>query len=378
MIKRSRKYVMVSAVSVGLLALIVLGLVFLGRGRISDKRQTLRDENSKGPLVEVAEAKPAPPVRHVTLIGETRPYFESILYAKVAGYVKVMLVDKGDIVRQGDLLAVIESPETDKAYVSALADYVNKHRIANRYRVLIRKKLISQQEADQTFSNEEMSRAYLETQKTLVGYERIIAPFTGRVTARYVDPGALIQSAQGSQSGSQAVVTVSQLDRLRVWVYVDQKDAPFVKPGTDVTIQMTAPPGPEIKSRVTRTAQALDPRTRTLLAEIDLSDPGIVAGSFVEVSVDVPEERGLQVPARALVLQGDRTLLPVVSSEGKIHYQPVKIAGNDGQTLLVTDGIQQGQRIALSIGNTIDEGDHVRVRQTEMAGQKAPIVQSQN
>lgn len=378
MIKSSRKYVIVGSVSVVLVALLVIALAVVKGFEVGKKRKAREEANVKGPLIEVALATTAPSTRHVTLIGEARPYFESTLYAKVSGYVKNLNVDKGDFVQKDQLLAVIESPETDKAYVSALADYVNKHRVANRYRVLIRKKLISQQEADLAFANEDISRAFLETQKVLKGYEQIRAPFTGNVTARYVDPGALIQSAQGTQSGAQAVFTVSQLDRLRVWAYVDQKDAPFVKAGTPVTVRTTAPPGNGFPSRVTRTAGSLDPRTRTLLTEVDLVNSKIVAGSFVQVSIDVTEEPGLQVPARALVLQGDRSLIPVIGPNNRIHFQPVEIESNDGQMIRITQGLQEGERIALSLGNTVNEGDIVQVRQTEMAGQKPPIVQSQN
>jgi RND family efflux transporter MFP subunit len=364
---------------VALAALLVLSIALVKHHSINQRRKERVTDNAKGPLVEVATAQPAPTNRNVTLIGEARPYFEAILYAKVSGYVRTLQVDKGDFVKKDELLAVIESPETDKAYVSALADYVNKHRVAERYRVLVRKRLISQQEADQAFANEQMSRAYLGTQRVLKGYEEIRAPFTGNVTARFVDPGALIQSAQGSQSGAQAVVTVSQLDRLRVWAYVDQKDAPFVKVGTPVKIMTTAPAGVEIPSQITRTAGSLDPKTRTLLVEVDLSTNKILAGSFVQVGIEVPERPGLEVPARALVLQGDRSLIPVIDDKNHIHYQPVRVDGNDGTMLRIASGVQEGERVALSLGNTVNEGDVVQIHEAQMAGQKgSPIVQSQN
>ena len=378
MIKNSRRFVVVGSASIALAALLVFGLGLFKGFSVEKSRRARAAENAKGPTVEVALVSPAPKFRHVTLIGEARPFYEATLYAKVSGYLRTLSVDKGDSVKEGDLLAVIESPETDKAYISALADYVNKHRIADRYRVLIRKKLISQQDADQALSNEEISRAFLGTQRVLKSYEKIRAPFTGKVTARYVDPGALIQSAQGSQSGSQAVVTVSQIDHLRVWAYVDQKDAPYVKAGTPVTIRRTEPPGKDFLSHVTRIAGQLDPKTRTLLTEVDLVNPEIYSGSFVQVAIDIPEGPGVEVPARALVLQGDKSLLPVVDDQNHIHYQAVHVESNDGQTIRISEGVQEGERIALSVGNTVSEGEPVQVRKTEMAGQKPPIVQSQN
>lgn len=376
---KASKFIIGGVLQIVIPLLLVVIVALLRVHRLEAERIEKKRDYSRGPLVEVVEAKPAPSFREVRLIGETRPFFESILYAKVSGYLKKINVDKGDTVKAGDLLAVIESPETDKAYISAYADYYNKHRIAQRYKVLLRKKLVSQQEADGVFANDDISKAYLQTQQVLKDYERIVAPFNGFVTARFVDPGALIQNSQGSQSGSQAVVTVSELDRLRIFSYVDQKDAPFVKGGVPVKIRSTAPAGSEVSANITRTAGSLDARTRTLLAEVDFDnrDGKFVAGSFVEVDINVPTAPAVEVPARSLVLQGSKSLIPVVDEQSHVHFQPVDVAGNDGKVLRITSGLKAGERVAVSLGNTVNDGDVIQPRETQAAG-KAPVVQSQN
>ena len=134
------------------------------------------------------------------------------------------------------MLAVIESPETDKQYLAAVADAHNKQLIANRAATLVKKEMISQQDADQAEADAAVSKANLEQIGTLKSYEELRAPFSGTVTARYSDPGALIQNAATSQTSALPLVEISETSRLRIYVYVDQAHAPFVRNGDEVTI----------------------------------------------------------------------------------------------------------------------------------------------
>ena len=336
---------------------------------VQKEAQSRAAKGSRGPRVVTIRVTRSPPVRRVDLIGEARPFLSTSLYARVSGYLKEVRVDKGDRVQKDQILAVIESPETDRAYLAALADATNRGRIADRYRILRRRKLVSQQETDQAVASADIARQTLETQKVLRDYEELRAPFDGIITSRLVDPGALIQNGSNSPS-AQILFTISQTDRLRVYVYVDQKDAPFVKPGAKAILSFADRPEVRFEAAVSRIAGELDPRTRTLLTEIDFDNRQqlIVAGSYIPVTLLLPVPSYLEVPVKALVTRQSQSVVPVIDASNRIHYTPVDIIGNDGQTLRIRSGLKEGEQVALDIGNSLAEGQKVEV-QPQMAGQ---------
>src|SRR5262249_54726336 len=148
------------------------------------------------------------------------------------------------------------------------------------------------------------------------GYRIIRAPFDGLVTARFADPGTLIQSAANGQSGAVPIVTVSKSDRLRVYVYLDQSSAAFVHAGDLAEIRAPGRPGLTRKAPVARTAGQLAPRTRTMLTEIDVDDAdgAIVPGSFVQVTLETRRPPSLEVPAEALVMRNEKPHVAVVDA----------------------------------------------------------------
>ena len=139
-------------------------------------------------------------MRDITILADVVPYQQATLYAKVSGYLGKVLVDKGDAVKAGQLLATIESQETDAQYASAAADLANKRQIARRYDQLAQQNAIAQQLKDQADADARIAQATLNQDATLKGYERVTAPFDGNVTARYADAGALMQNAQTGQT----------------------------------------------------------------------------------------------------------------------------------------------------------------------------------
>ncbi len=319
-------------------------------------------EAAAGPQVRTAVVTQAPGEHTLTLIGETRPYEEATLYAKVSGYLKSIHVDKGSVVKEGDILAVIESPETDQAYEAARADAYNKRTIARRVDELFAQQLVSPQERDQARADADVSTANLHTQGVLKSYEIIRAPFDGVVTSRFADPGALVQNASAGRSGALPVVTVSEIDRLRVDVFVDQREASFVEVDQPVVITRADSPGPTILGHVSRITHELDPRTKMLLTEIDIPNRNhpLVAGSFVKVALRVNSPPYLVAPVEALVVRDSKPYLTAVTAENKITYLPIQIANNNGKELWISSGAQAGERVALNVGDTIPEGGKVR------------------
>jgi membrane fusion protein (multidrug efflux system) len=351
----------------GILAVVIAGIgAFLlfthQRAHVEAATEQLTVESQKGPSVEVAIAHKVAGSDTIRLIGEARPYQSAILYAKVSGYMRSISVDKGDFVHANQVIAVIESPETDKQYQAAVADAHNKELIANRAATLVKKEMISQQDADQAAADAAVSKANLEQIGTLKSYEELRAPFSGTVTARYSDPGALIQNAATSQTSALPLIEVSETTRLRIYVYVDQAHAPFVRNGDAVTITDQANPTFKLVARVSRTSGEIDPKTRTLLVEIDVDNPHnrILAGSFVQAELKVQTPRYVEVPSDALIVRGTQMFVAVVTPDNTIKFTQVAVAEQTGETARLFSGLDEGERVARSIGERVPEGGKVQ------------------
>lgn len=332
----------------------------------------LTADESKGNIVRVADVTMSPSVVKRELLGEARPFASVTFYAKVSGYLRTVDVDMGDQVKPGQVLATIESPETDRAYLAAKADYDNKQVLSTRISQLLAKKMVSPQEADQAKADAAVAQERVNALQEEQQYETLRAPFNGRVTARYADPGALMQNAASSQTSALPVVTVAETDSLRVFVYLDQADAARVHVGTPATITLTERPGFSLPARVARVAGELDPKTRKMMTEIDVRDQSgtIVPGGFVNVSLDVQTPSKPQAPVEALLVRGQNTLVATVGADSRVHFKPVVVAGNDGKMLTFANGVAPGDHLALSLGNAVADGGRIQVDSVVAQGKK--------
>jgi membrane fusion protein, multidrug efflux system len=318
---------------------------------------------SAGPTVRIATVEKGGGDRDITLTGESRPFLSATLYSKVSGYLTQVAVDKGDHVHRGQVLAVVESPETDEAYTAAVADAKNKRAIADRDAQLIDKRLIAPEEAETAETDAQQAEAHQKALETIKGYEILRAPFDGVVTARFADPGALMQNAQTSQTAALPVVSVGTIDSLRVFIYVDQRDAGDVRDGSPVTIADPGRPDVQIHAHVTRFTGELDPATRTLLAEIDISNEKqqLVAGSIVLATLQVHAPPYESVSASAVFARGLKTFVALVTPDNHIKFREVHILDNDGETVRLAPGdLQPGDRVALDLGDSVPEGQRVQ------------------
>ena len=342
-------------------AILAVVLVVLHVTGLSTERKDLSQATAKGPVVQVVEAGAAPSMRTVTVLATVTPYQQATLYAKVSGYLSKVLVDKGDHVKAGQLLATIESQETDAQYNSARADLTNKQQIARRYDQLRRQNAIALQQADQAQADARMAQATLEQYGTLKNYERLVAPFAGQVTARFADPGALVQNATTSQTAAQPVVTISDDTRLRIDAYVQQDVAPFVHEGDTVQIVDAANSGRSITAKLTRVSGQLDPRTRTMLVEAVVDNPNrfFLGGSFAYMTLHVPVSSSTQVPVGALITRGDDQFIAVVGQDSRLHYIKVAVASTDGDTVTLATGVAPGTRIAVDLPAEASDGSLV-------------------
>jgi len=334
------------------LALLGTGAVFLRRHRaVSRERQKLAQEHEQGPKVLVAKVALPKPERTVTLPGDVRAFVDVGVFPKVNGYLRQVKADKGDRVKEGQVLATVESPETDQQVAAARSNLRLKSVLAARARRLAPSGVISKSDLDNAVEGERSAQAEYKRTLALQAYETIRAPYRGTVTARNVDPGALV-------SATTPLFQLADPSRLRVWVYVGQDIAHFVEPGDPVEIMQDERPGQVVRATVSRVADALDPRTRTMLAEIwlDNSKGEVSPGVFVHVTLHARVPPLPVVPSNAILSRADKNLVAVVEQGNKIRLQPVVTGLDDGKSVQVREGAQPGQTVALDVPSELSDG----------------------
>jgi membrane fusion protein (multidrug efflux system) len=350
------------AVAVIVVVALTAGLV-LGHDLIV-KRQTsdLAQAAAQGRNVLVAKVFERPSSREVNLPATIHGYTEAAIYAKVAGYLKTIDVDKGDRVQQGQVIAILETPDLDKQVADAKAAYWLQIVTDRREQVLVRQGVIAQQEADT--SNAAMLEAKDTYEQLLAeqGYKEITAPFDGIVTARYVDPGALIPQATTTASGTP-IISVATLTPLRVYADVSQNLALWVKNGDEATITSDELVGRQFKGTVIRHPEALDTASRTMLVEVDLpnKDHALFPGMYAHLDITVAanaQETGSMVRDDALVFRDGKVFVPLVR-DGRLRLVPVKLGFDDGQMVVVEGDIHGNDIVALNVGQAATDGEVV-------------------
>jgi RND family efflux transporter MFP subunit len=347
------------------------------QSHLADEAKTRATQLDAGPTVVMGQSVRGSAARKINLTGELRPWKATTLYSKVGGYLSKITVDVGDRVHAGQLIAEVQAPELESEYKSTVSEMENRERIAQRTRDLATKGFFSQQALDNADTDVRTSRGRVDTLRSQLDYRSLYAPYAGVVTGRYVDPGALITNAANNQSSSQPVVTVSDPSKLRVSVYVEQVDAHFIQPGLEAEIIDTANPTRRIKAKISRVAGELDSRTRTLLAEVDFDNRAatFIPGSFVNVSLMVPQTSYVEVPASALVVRDRKNFVAVLEADSHIKLTPIEIAGTDGASVKIASGISEGVRVVLSLPNTVPDGAKVNPAAAPVAAvpQAAPV-----
>ena len=350
-------------------ALIVIAAIATALVLSSRRSHAVTDESARrvtdaagGPEVRAVAAVASAPSHHLVLLAEARPFESVTLYAKVSGYLKWIGVDKGDHVKADQVVAIIESPETDAAWSAANADHTQKALTASRLKSLLDKKFASAEETDLAAADEAVARERLESLAQQREFEKLKVPFNGTVTARFADPGALVQNAAASQTSALPVVTVENTDSLRVYAYLDQADAASVHIGLAGVLTMDERADVRIPVKIARTSGELDAKTRKLLAEFDVDNRRgvIVPGSFVHIAIDIPAPVLPELPSEALLIRQDRSLVAVLAADSTVHFRDVTVASNDGKRLRILKGVAVGDRIILNAGDALTDGARVR------------------
>jgi len=342
------------------------------------------------PLVTVVEPLRKPAVLSLTLPVSVEALNEATLYSKVAGYLQWIKVDKGDRVEKGQILALVEVPEIEKEYQSAQAAVEEAQAVERRaqadeslkevtYKRLadVRQSqpdVISQQEVDVARAAYAVAQSDAGVAKAKVGlaraelgkleaqreFAKIRAPYDGVVTARFVDPGALIQ--QGTNSKSNPIVTVVSIDTVRVYLSVPETSVSYVKQGRPVQVMLDAFPGREFRGSITRFADALDTQTRTMKTEIDLPNPGrhILSGMYGTAKLELSAESGaLFVPDQAVHRDAEGHPFVYTVAQNRVQKVAVETGLDDGKLVQVR-GLQGDESIVLATTANLQEGLSVK------------------
>jgi len=322
----------------------------------------------------------------VSLPGALTAVQTAAIYARTPGYVRRRLVDIGSRVRAGQLLADIDAPDLDQQVTQARG-VVAQTRAARelaqanlvRWRALAADSAVTAQELDQmqaafdeAVANLNSAEANLQRLVQLQVYERVVAPFAGVITARNVDPGALVGTAggvsgtspAGSGSAPGSLFTIAQADTLSVYVTVPEGYAAAVAIGQPAVVTLPALPGDTLRGRVARTAGSLDATARTLLAEVRVANPksAFLPGMYAQVQLALGAGTPpLRVPATALVIRDGPPQVVTVAPDSTARYQTVTIGRDLGSWVEVTGGLAQGVHVVINPPTDLQDGARVRV-----------------
>jgi RND family efflux transporter MFP subunit len=360
------------------LVLLVVGGAFSIARRLSE-RKALAAETEKLALATVAVVKPAtePASDELVLPAQLQAYVESPIYSRTNGYLLHWYKDIGGHVKKGELLADIDTPEVDQELSQAKAarDQIQAQlelakSSAERWINLRKTDSVSQQEADQEINAYKQSQANLAAADANVrrlqqmeSFKHIYAPFSGVVTQRNTDVGALINAGSSGQKG---LFNLAQVDPLRVYVSVPQTYSPSVRQGTAAYIQLEEYPGQKFAGKIVRTADAIDPATRTLLTEVDVEnhEGRLLPGAYAQVHFAVPVQTlRISVPANALLFRAEGPRVAVVGPDQRIQLKTVIIGRDFGTSVEILGGLDSNDRIVVNPADSLENGQHVRVKE---------------
>ena len=341
-----------------------VGLVMARQMKIGRQTTELQHTVALGPHVLVTQLSDGSPSRSIDLPASVHGYVETPVYAKVAGYMKTINVDKGDTVKAGQVVAIIQSPETDKQVADARSYYWLQQVTDRRNQELVRQEVVAQQIADDSHATMLQAKAAYEQELALQQYEIVRAPFDGIVTARYVDPGTLIpqSTTPTSTTSNSPIVALATTAPLRVYAYVPQSLSPFIKDGDPANITVTEFPSRNFSGTVTRHPEALDQTTRTMLVEVDLPNPdrSLYPGMYAEMKMTAQVTSGsITVSDDAIVFRDNKSYLPVVRNN-HLNLVEVTLGHDNGYRVEVTGALRAGDMVAMNVGQAARDGEPVQ------------------
>jgi len=389
------------AMGLAMLFVVMLVVGLVARARTDrDLATATHAAQSAAPQVAVIRAEPASE-SPLTVAATTQAMKDAIIYARTTGYIKARHVDIGDRVSAGQLLAEIASPEIDQQLRQAQADLQQSeknlelqkatldlaHRTMGRYSEADVEGAVAKQAVDQSVSAVRTGQAAVAAAEALVAssqanvrrlqeltaFERVVAPFSGTVIQRNVDVGTLITAGSPTNNtaaapssvtgGANGLFEIAQIDWLRVFVNVPQAYAPNVRAGLPVSVSVRGHLTEPVSGTVTRTANAMDPATRTLLVEVDVPNPshGLLPGLFAYVAFKIgPSGTRWRVPATAAIFDAQGTRVALVGVGNTVHFQPVVFGRDLGASVDIQNGLRGDETIVKQPTVSLQEGQVVQ------------------
>jgi RND family efflux transporter MFP subunit len=368
------------------------GLAFGATRYYAQQRQVMATAEQRRnfvPNVRVATVRQSDRITLVTLPATTLAFSAANLYARASGYIDKRLVDIGDRVKDGQLLVQISGPELEHQISQNEATLVQLNQTLlqaqanlelakvtwDRDRPLVAQGWVTQQQGSidvQTLrareaavrvaeANAKAQEALLKVLNQQKAYQSVVAPFDGVITARNIDVGSLVQADAASGT---FMFTIMQSDVIRTQVYVPQDQVFGLTPGVEAMVRVPELPGRTFPGKVTRTADALDPGTRTLLTEVDIPNPDgtLKPGTYCTVELHVPRDTpSFLVPAEAIIFNRNGLQVAVVEG-GEVHIRKVSVARDLGTQVAVRDGVKEGDVVVLNPSVELVEGSKVKAQ----------------
>jgi len=368
------------------IALVVVGALLLsGIWSRVRARTKLKAETAQVALtaVSVVSPKQTAPAEEIILPGNVQPFITSPIYARTNGYLKKWYFDIGAHVKQGQLLAVIETPEVDQQLQQARSNLLTAQ--ANlelaaitkaRYQGLLKSNAVSQQDVDNAVGTYNANKAIVEADQAaveqytaLVSFEKIYAPFDGVITARNTDIGDLINSGSNA-SVKTDLFHIAQPGTLRVYVNVPEEYSRGIKVGMTADLALAEFPGRTFQGKLVRTADAINMTTRTLLIEIDVANPTgtLLTGSYAEVHLKVPAPPStFIIPVNTLIFRSEGLRVGIVK-DGKVALTAVTPGHDFGNQIEIVSGLKPGDQVIINPPDSIVTGQPVQIVQATLPG----------
>jgi RND family efflux transporter MFP subunit len=379
--QRTGKQGLVLAVAVILVATL---LIFGIRSRVK-ARAALDTETTQAALtaVSVVSPKQTTPADEIILPGNVQPYISSPIYARTNGYLKKWYFDIGARVKQGELLALIETPEVDQQLEQARSNLLTAQAnlelasiTKTRYQGLLKSNAVSQQDVDNAVGTYNANNAIVEADKAavqqysaLVSFEKVYAPFDGVITARNTDIGDLINSGSNTAAKTD-LFHIAQPGKLRVYVNVPEEYSRGMKVGMTADLSLAEFPDRKFQGKLVRTADDINLATRTLLVEIDVNNPTgtLLTGSYAEVHLAVPTQAStFLIPVNTLLFRTEGLRVGIVKG-GKVVLAAVTPGHDFGNQMEIVSGLKPNDQIIINPPDSIVSGQEVQIVQATLPG----------